>query len=182
MRTQQILWALAAVVGVLVALEGAARAQRTWGVHKDHFGVYTSPRKGGNPLPWKQGQPADATQGVPSGRSRSGGFLPWQQPVAPNPVPRSAAPGEGVVYRTYPTAASARLRSWSTATYVLGAGYSGGHGPSCGGYWGGYGAGYRSGLGMRWTYGPHRGRSFIFSTRRGLLGLSTGRLGFHVRW
>jgi len=181
MRARPTILAVAVAGAIAGALQAPVHAQTRWGVHKDHYGVYTSPRKG-NPLPWKQGAAVDRGEPVPAGRSRSGGFLPWQQPVAPNPVPRGAAPGEGIVYRAYPTASYTTGHSWSTGLYVLGAGYGGLYRPWYGGYGGGYGASYRSGTRVGWTYGPRRGKSFIFSTRSGLLGFSTGRFGFTARW
>ena len=165
-------WALMVVVvaaGALLAAPAVpAWGQRTWGVHKGHFGVYATPRRG-PVLPWHHPQPGPPADAAPPWGARPRGFLPWQQPVAPNPVPRPAVPRG-----TFP--------SWSTRTYVLDAGYGLWHHPHHGTHWGGREYGWRSGVGIAWTYGPRRGRSFIFSTRRGLAGFSIGRFGFSLVW
>jgi hypothetical protein len=167
MRFRTFTAAVAIAGVVLAALAGPARAQRTWGVHKNHFGVYTTPRRG-PVLPWHRPQAVSPEGAAPRGRT-SRGFLPWQQPVAPNPVPRVAVPHVAPY-------------SWSTRSYVLDSGYGLWHHPWHGTHWGGTGYGWRSGAGVAWTYGLRRKGSFIFSTRRGLAGFSIGRFGFSMAW
>ena len=167
----------------VVVLAAAALAGHRWGVHADHVGVYTSPsRRAQTVLPWKQ-PAAPPPENAPA--QTGGGFLPWQQPVPPmgiSPLPPILRPAPAPAA---PPPRRGRLTSWSTGSYAVRWG-------------GGLGAllapvtvstrysdlshAWSGGTSTAWTYGPRMGRSFIYSSRAGFLGFSSGRFGFAITW
>jgi len=177
----------------VVALAGVASAGPPLGVYKEHYGVYATPPRG-PVLPWAVGKgpgpAAEATGRRPAGAA--GGRLPWRRPAVPvevggrvdqwfDPPPGGAEAQEPEPPVEAPAGAARAVEvrrpalvSWTTATYVLGPGW----GWARSGAWPGRWRGTRVG----WVWGPRVGRSFVFSTRAGLVAFSTGRFGFAVRW
>jgi len=181
-RQAKVLTVLVATAAVLV-FAAAALAGHRWGVHADHVGVYTSPsRRAQTVLPWKQ--PAVASPAEAPAQA-GGGFLPWQQPVAPmgiSPLPPILRPAPAPAA---PPARRGRLTSWSTRSYAVR--WGGGLGAllapvTVSTRYSGLSRSWSGGTSTAWTYGPRMGRSFIYSSRAGLLGFSSGRFGFAVGW
>jgi hypothetical protein len=77
------------------------------------------------------------------------------------------------------------LTSWSTGAYAVR--YSGGLGAllapvTASTRYSGFSHAWSGGTSTAWTYGPRMGRSFIYSSRAGILGFSIGRFGFAIGW
>jgi len=176
MRLLRAVSLAAFVAATVLAASGPALAQRS-GVYKNHYGIYTTPRRGAA-LPWQQPgaataptRPAADTSRSSSSSSRS--RLPWLESVA-------AAPATGLVHVPTGLVPVPTGQTWSTYPYVYPYGWGSPVYVSPG--WGGTPYGYAGGVRVTWGYGPRVGSGFIFSTRRGLAAYSSGRFGFSVRW